>query len=286
MKSVIVSLVAVAGLSVAAAAEVTTRMDMLVSTDGVNFSNSVDLAEGSGLQTVEVLVRMTYIGTRTDVAGFASAVFQPTVSNWRASDVALAFANGGAGSNTSVPSGVVADAPGQYGRISPWGRTAMSTTTAITNHIHLASGGVNQPPSGTFLRIAQKQVTSWIGGTGNTTGGSGVNVAQLANVGRTAADPAFNGELSVSVFRFGIQVDTLGERTLLVDAPLAGFGNRDSTTGERQVYWWSQAGLNGTSGDVRGTAEVFGSAINVVIPAPASLALLGLGGLCVARRRR
>ncbi len=285
MKSVIASLVAVAGLSVAAVADVNTRVDMLVSSNGTDFGSSVDLLAGSGMQTVEVLVRMTYIGTRTDVAGFASAVFQPTVSNFGGGDVALAFANGGVGSNTSVPSGAVADAAGQYGRITPFARTNMSTTTAIFNHLHSAgSGGA---PAGSWLRIAQRQVTNWIGGSGNTTGGSGVNVAQLANVGRTAADPDFESSLSVNVFRFGMQINTdTGERTLLVDAPLAGFGNRSSTTGEREVYWWSQAGLNGTSGDVRGTALVNGGAINVIIPAPASLALLGLGGLCVARRRR
>jgi hypothetical protein len=284
MKSVIASLVAVAGLSVAAVADINTRVDMLVSSDGLNFGSSVDLLPDTGMRTVEVLVRMTYIGTRTDVAGFASAVFQPTVSNFGGTDVALGFVNGGAGSNTSSPLGVVADAPGQYGRISPFGRTAMSTSTAITNHLHSAgSGGA---PAGSWLRIAQRQVTSWIGGTGNTTGGSGVNVAQLANVGRTAADPAFNPELSVSVFRFGMQINTdTGERTLLVDAPLAGFGNRATATGDREIYWWSQAGLNGSSGDVRGTALVNGGTINIV-PAPASLALLGLGGLCVARRRR
>jgi hypothetical protein len=287
MKSVIASLVAVAGLSVAALAEVNTRMEMLVSVDGGPLSSSVDILAGSGNHNVEVVVSMSYIGSGAPV-GLASVVFQPTVSNFGGSsgaDVALAYANGGAGSNVSAPSGVVSDSPGQYGRISPWGRTALSTATAITNHLH--TGGSGGAPAGNWLRIAQRQVTGWIGGTGNTTGGSGVNIAQLADVGRTASDPAFNPSLSnVHVFRFGMTVNAnSGERVLTVDAPLAGFGNFTSTTGERQVYWF--ANMNESSGSVRGTATVAQGFINIIpVPTPATMALLGLGGLCVARRRR
>jgi uncharacterized protein (TIGR03382 family) len=289
MKSVIASLVAVAGLSVAAVAEVNTRMDMLVSVDGGAFGSSVEITEGTGLHNVEVLVSVSYIGTAAPL-GLASLVFQPTVSNFGGSsgaDVALAYANGGAGSNVSVPSGVVSDSPGQYGRISPWGRTSLTSSTAIFNHLH--TGGSAGAPAGNWLRVAQRQITSWIGGTGNTTGGSGVNIAQLADVGRTASDPAFNAALSnVHVFRFGMTIDSGSAdgvgRTLTVDAPLDGFGNRN-TAGERQVYWFGS--MTESSGTIRGTALVNAGSINIIpIPTPATMALLGLGGLCVARRRR
>jgi hypothetical protein len=282
MKKMVASLVAVAGLSVAAHAVDNTRMDVLVSLDGINWAPQVTAGQGS---TVQVLVRASYIGTATPL-GFASAVFQPTVSNWTAGDTALDYAAGGWGSNQTnsanmVPAG--AAGAGQYGRIIPFGRTNLTTAQAITNHVHL-NGAAGAPAGTSWLRIAQRQVTSWIGGTGNTTGGSGVNVAQLSDNGRTTLDPAFNPALqNVELFRFGITLGpAAGRDSLTVDLPLAGFGNRNSTTGEREVYWF--ATMVEASGSIRGTAIV--NPGTILIPAPASLALLGLGGLAAARRRR
>jgi hypothetical protein len=293
MKSVIASLVAVAGMSAAASAIVNTQVDFLVSVDGGPFSSSVNITRGTGTHTVEVVARMTYVGPG-QALGFASAVFQPTVSGWGTTDVALGYVNGGAGNNTTTPVGAVPDVSGQYGRISPFARTALSTVNAIFNHIHNSSAG---SPAGRWLRIAQKTATSWIGGAGNTTGGQGVAVAQLANVGRGPAEPAFNPGLSVNVFRWGMTIDSgadspASERILTINAPLDGFGNRvttastqfpNSAVGDREVYWWGD--MNANTGDLRGTAVVGQGFINIV-PTPASLALLGLGGLCVSRRRR
>lgn len=279
MKNVIASIVAVAGLSVAASAA--TTVNMLVSTDGTNFSNSVNLS-GGGVQTVQVLVS---VSTNTAGAlGMGSMIFQPTVSNWTASDALVPFTTA-FGSNTSTPSGVVSDAAGQYGRISPFGAVSNTSAQRLFGHVHLnGSGGA--PAGQSFLRIAQAQVTSWVGGTGNTSGGSGVNIKQLNNIGRTASDPAFNTTISnVHVFRFAIQVDTAaarGANFLTVDAPLAGFGNLNTNTGNREVYWY--ADMNETAGSIRELPTIVAGTIN--IPTPGALALLGLGGLTVARRRR
>jgi hypothetical protein len=283
MKNVITSLVAVAGLSVAATAAVNSRVDLLVSTNGTDFSPNVSFNANSGMHNVEVLVRVSYTGTAAPV-GLASLVIQPTVSNWTASDTAAPIANA-FGSNTTTPPGVVADAPGQYGRISPWGRTALASSQALTAFVH--TGGSGGAPAGTWLRIAQKQITSWFGGVGNTSAGSGVNLAQVASVGRFTSDPAFNPSLqNVDVFRFGLTIDTSsGVRDLSIDIPTAGFGNLNSSTGDREVYWFDN--MNESSGSIRGTAAVNAGGIHVIpVPAPASAALLGLGGLCVARRRR
>jgi hypothetical protein len=281
MKKMVASLVAVAGLSVAAHAVDNTSIVWQASVDGVNWTSEVlDVAPGA---TVQVRALVSYIGTGAPI-GLASFVFQPTVSNWGAGDALLPFVNNGQGGNTSSPLGVVpADGPG-YGRVSPWGRTAVGATNFLRGHVH--TGGSGGAPAGSWLRIAQNHVTSWIGGTGNTTGGSGVPISQLSNVGRVAADPPFSEQLqNIVVFRMGLDLDdnNTDVRELVVDAPLDGFGNRNSTTGEREVYWF--ASMTEVTGSIRGTAIVDSVTIRVV-PAPASLALLGLGGLAVARRRR
>jgi len=301
MKSVIASLVAVAGLSVAASAVVNTQVDYLVSVDGGPLMNSVNILSGTGSHTVEVVARVSYIGTGAPL-GLSSIIFQPTVSNFAATDTALPLHNNGLGGNTSTPIGTVSDAPGQYGRISPWGRTATLTNTAHTAFIHNAgSGGA---PPGRWLRLAQANATNWIGvgpttspgNANNVTGGAGLQFAQLASASpfRTAADPAFNSNLSVNVFRWGMTIDSnTGVRTLEITTPANGFGNLltaantafpNSQVGDREAYWYATTTEN--SGSIRGTITTGTSFVNVVIPSPASLALLGLGGLCVARRRR
>jgi uncharacterized protein (TIGR03382 family) len=281
MKSVIASLVAVAGMSVAANAVVNTQVSWQTSADGsIWFAGTRDYAPGS---TVQVRALVTYTGTATPL-GLASFVFQPTVSNATATDAIAPFINGGVGSNTSSPLGVIQPSDtANFGRVSPWGRSATASSSAIRGFFHTNpnNDGIN------YLRIAQAQVTSWIGGVGNTTGGSGVNIAQLANVGRTTSDPAFNPSIAnVYVFKFGVSLDAANttDRTLTVDSPLAGFGNRNTTTGDREVYWWGD--MNEASGSIRGTANVTTAGIHVLVPTPASLALLGLGGLAVGRRRR
>jgi MYXO-CTERM domain-containing protein len=279
MKSVIASLVAVAGMSVAANAVVNTQVTWQVSLDGNTWGSQVTAAAG---QQVMARALVSYTGTATAL-GLASMVFQPTVSNALASDTFSAFINGGIGSNTSTPLGVISGSQltdtTSFGRVSPWGRSATASSSAIRGFFHSNPNGDNI----NYLRVAQAQTTSWIGGAGNTTGGSGVNIAQLSNVGRTASDPAFNPSLqNIYVFKYGFTLGAGHTADMIVDSPLAGFGNRNTSTGDREVYWW--ADMNESSGSNRGTAAVTTATVHV--PTPASLALLGLGGLCVGRRRR
>ncbi|HYE62499.1 MAG TPA: PEP-CTERM sorting domain-containing protein [Phycisphaerales bacterium] len=275
MKNVIASLVAVAGLSVAASAAST--LTMLVSTNGVDFSNNVNLIPNSGIQRVEILTTVSNTGTAA--IGLGSMQFQPTVSNWRATDALVPFTSS-FGGNTTVPSGAVADAPGVYGRISPWAAAANVSSSRLFGHVHNNPDGSGQ----TYLRIAQAQITSWFGGTGNTTAGSGVNISQRSNVQRTTSDPAFNPSLTnVRVFRFAVDVDTnAGERVLAVEAPMAGIGNRQSDN-SRMLYWY--ADMTESAGSIREVPTINNATITV-IPTPATMALLGLGGLAVSRRRR
>jgi uncharacterized protein (TIGR03382 family) len=316
MKNVIVSLIAVAGMSVAANAQL---MKMLVSTDGVNFSSSVNAAPGS---TVQVLVTASYTGTSNAVAGFGSANFQPTVSGWHATDTLLPMRQGGntlptdgsgmiqpqfyagstAGSGTPVHAAYVA---GTYGRVNPMGRTYLGDPAQqLTGFVH-----VNPDGSGnTYLRIAQANTAAWIGQAGNTTGGSGVNCAQLYVVGRTTSDPDFwgNHEITfdpsgggwdagsriaaldvrrsnVELFRFAFTLDaTTAARDLTVDAPVAG-QQLDPTTQARYIGYYNNVTNTGPGAPL---PVVVQTGVVHIVPTPASLALLGLGGLTLGRRRR
>jgi hypothetical protein len=269
---------------------VNTSIVFQVSTDGTNWFSQVDVPVGvAAPPTANVFFRalVSYTGTASPV-GLASFVFQPTMSNALATDTMLPFINGGAGSNTSTPIGVIDGAQltdtTSFGRTSPWGRSALSSTSALHGFFHTNPNGdgIN------YLRIAQLQVTSWIGGTGNTTGGSGVPIAQLSDVGRTTSDPPFNPfTTNIYVFKWGVVLNTTDVsrvgHDMIVDAPLAGFGNRNSSTGDREVYWW--ANTSEATGSIRGTANITAARV-FLAPSPASLALLGLGGLAAGRRRR
>jgi hypothetical protein len=301
MKKVIASLVALAGMSGAAHAVVNTTITWEVSLTGAanSWGSSVNVSAPN--TPVYARARIAYIpgsnGATVVPIGLGSFVFQPTASNATSTDTVMPFLAGGIGSNTSTPIGVL-DPTTQlndntnFGRFSPWGRSATSSTSALHGFFHTNPNGdgVN------YIRIAQLQVTSWIGGTGNTTGGSGVPISQLSDVGRTTSDPAFNGSLGtgdannplVYVFKYGIQLDSTAisarvNHDMVIDSPSGGFGNVNSSTGDREIYWFSVS--TQSTGTLRGTANVVPATVHFV-PAPGSMALLGLGGLALKRRRR
>jgi hypothetical protein len=259
-----------AGLAVSAAAcsmaqaEVNTLVEWQVSADNVHWTSSLAAAPGD---LVFVRARASYIGTAQPIA-LNSFLFQPTVSAWDADgpniDSLAPFVNGGMGSNSSIPIGVVTDPadPTQFGRLYPFGRSALSSTAFIQGHVHTnGSGGA---PPGSWLRIAQSQVTSWIGGTGNTTGGSGVPIRQLVwTCDRCTTDPIPNLELqNVTVFKFGINLSSdAAPRLLRIDSPLPAFGNRNTATNEREVYWILDPFE--PSGSIRGTPVVSAATIRI-----------------------
>src|SRR4051812_45926079 len=109
MRTWLSAVVASAGLAGAAHAVDNTQVDWQVSLDNATWQSTVDAYGG---QTVYVRAVVTYIGTQSPV-GLAALVFQPIVSNWDLTgsgadvDTLLPFVNGGRGSNTSTPLGVV-----------------------------------------------------------------------------------------------------------------------------------------------------------------------------------
>jgi hypothetical protein len=267
-------------LSGSALADVNTRIVWQVSRDNVNWSSSTSPTPGA---TIYVRAMVSYTGTAAPV-GMEGFRFQPIVQGWDVRHTLLPFVNGGAGANTSTPVGVVTNTsdPTQFGRVMPWGLQNLMTANRAFGHVH--TGGSGGAPAGTWLRIAQAQVTNWYGGPGNTTGGSGLPIRQLSDNGRTAEEPPFNFSLqNLEVFKFGIRLsDQVFEPYLTIDAPLNGFGNLNTTTGEREVRWY--ASLVESMGSIRGTPEVIPA--NIWVPAPGAVVTLAMGPLLLRRRRQ
>lgn len=296
MKKMLGSIVAVAGLALAAnAQEVNTQLKYQVSTDGLNWSSSLtNVAPGSSIQ-VRALV--TYIGPGS-AAGLGGVTFQPVVSNWTAADTLLTTAGtpgnmgvGPTGGTRSNPIGTVDDLPGVWGRITPFGLAAYNTSTYLRGHIGTGTAAG-------LLRIARADVTNWIGvgatsgvaGANNWNGGGGVNTSQIAAPSRIASDPAFNTQTQdVVVFKFGLTLGSAtADRTLNITTPANGIGrNTTAGTAYGQQYARWYASTSEVSPSLNGGASVTDASISVhVVPAPASLALIGLGGLVATRRRR
>ncbi len=275
MKNVIASLVAVAGVAAAANAGVVSYQ---VSNGGA-FGASTDALPG---QTVTVRVRIAYNGT-APVHAFAGANLQPVASGnfgtAAGADRIVADANNFVGASVggflTTPQATVNGDAGQYGRINSFG--AASTTTSTAARAFYGTG-----TAAGLARIAQGRTTNWIGvGTGlnNSTGAGGFNVSQ-ANPGLVPGypvNPLGNGDDvgGEFVFQFAVLVGDGFNRSISITT--ASFQTAVSVT------WFSNANnfnetLNTNLSSVAGT-------INVV-PAPASLALMGLGGLVAGRRRR
>lgn len=293
MKKVIGSMLAVAGIAMAANAQDTT-IRYEASTDGGNtWSSSVNALPGS---EVQVRARVIWSGS-TPVFGLSQVIFQPVVSNWTGADALITTPGtpgnngiGPVGGSRTTPLGTVPDAPGVFGRITPFGANALSTSTYLR-------GQLGTGTAAGLLRISRADVTNWIGvgptsgaaAVNNWTGAGGVSIAQIASVSRQPTDPAFNGDNDVVVFKFGFTLGSSTDvRSLSVDTPLAGINRETSAAGGNygRVFasWFaSSTASQGTRFyDSIGTDD---ATINVV-PAPGALALIGLGGLVATRRRR
>jgi uncharacterized protein (TIGR03382 family) len=263
-----------------------------VSKDGVNFSPSVSVNPTAGESRVYVAYVMSYDGATASPNAFASLTFQPVFANVRAGvDSVAAFANTGNNTNGgAIDARADYSQAGGFGRLKPWAATGPSTSQTYAVHSHTASSG--GAPAGSFLRIARNDVTRWVG-TGATTGTAAVNNFNGAGgvvVGQkqtpTQSDPARvagTSNLMLMVLAMDVGAVTPGNTwQILAQAPTDGM-SRNTTTGAREASWY--ANTTELSPSIKAAVVVNQGEINI-IPAPGSLALLGLGGLAVGRRRR
>jgi len=258
-----------------AAADIT-HLRLEVSRDGTAWTDRLPAQPDD---VVQVRASVTYEST-TGVrpTGFAYLTWQPTIAGWGAADALLPFADRGNNHN----GGSVADAPDQFGRISPFAATGPTVSDPYRGHVHSALGV-------RYLRIARSVITNWIGvgpttGTAaanNFNGAGGIALVQKAASMRSSRDPAFNPEIeNVVVFKFAVRFGSLGgARAIDIDAPVAGM-TRNSTTGARQCAWFRDT--IDPYGAIRTDLAVTGARIDF-IPCPGAAALLGL---MMARPRR
>lgn len=285
MKKVIASMVAVAGIAAAANAQSQTRLSYEVSLDGIVWSPNLEVDTAGGAREVQVRARVQLVGGGAN-GGLSSFVFQPVVTGAQGADDVVATGPsarqiGPFGGNFTTPTGGVSDSPGVYGRIFPFCATQTTSTNYIRSHVGAGTAAG-------MIRISQAHISNWIGtgptsGTGavnNVNGNGGINISQAFNFSGliTATD--------VVVFKFGISAAAIGaggEHSLVIGTPDNGVGRiLSGTTYVDNTKWYTTPG--GTTTIT--TAVLVDVGTIRIVPTPASLALLGLGGLVVARRRR
>jgi hypothetical protein len=306
MKQIAV-LIAVAGVAAIATAqpypvEAQLRFEVW---DGSAWTSSVTVNPGA---TVQYRAVVDYTGPRTDLFGLGEILYQPTFSNADNSgpnlDTLGAYRNGGvtgvsvSGSMLTAAEGTNGGDLGTYGRVV-YGQAGTNATqnNIITTFRHGGDSPINNAPAGTWLRIAGSFVNSWPAFPLTQVGGPGSSA--INNIQKGIASGQSSQALAPSTHVQGVDdlVIWRGSFTASTD-PIMGMGrtvsiNSDvaflkraggtTSTDDRRFMTW-QTG-SGDNGSYRTMVDFVPGTINIV-PAPGALALLGLGGLVAARRRR
>jgi uncharacterized protein (TIGR03382 family) len=309
MKNVIVSLVAVAGVASAVNAQTQPPMEPVgatfkyeVALPGGAWGSSVDILPG---QRVEWRAVVTYTGSETNAAGLGQVYYQPIFNNvdnaganqdnlgtWRNNGIS------GQG-NTTLQQGLLSVAEGadsstlaSYGRVR-YGFTSRSTTAGssggLTGIRH--SGGSAGAPAGEFLRIAGSGNPNWY--PANIPNGTvDLNNQILWGVvsdNNTATSTWYTaGTQNVVIFRQAFIAsadDSVRSLTLTSESATLRRAGGGAGTDDTRSMLWARTGEAGSTGTIRVGVQYIPATINI-IPTPGAAALLGLGGLVAARRRR
>jgi hypothetical protein len=311
MKNVIVSLVALAGVASAAYAQppmqpigATFRYE--VALPGGEWGSSVDILPG---QRVEWRAVVSYTGTAAAVA-LGQVFYQPVFGNvdnagaGATVDSLGAWRNGGIsgqGNSTLVP-GLLSVAEGNnsasladYGRVR-YGFTSRSTTAGnsgpLTGFRHTA--GSDGAPAGNFIRVAGQNNPTWYPATipNGTVALNNQILWGVVSDNNSATNTWFTtGAQNVTIFRHAFIASTddvpVGGRAVSINSESATLRRTDGGSGTNDTRFMTFAlqGEGGPTATLRVGVNYIPATINIV-PTPGAAALLGLGGLVAARRRR
>jgi hypothetical protein len=308
MKNVIVSLVALAGIAGAASAQVTqapigATLRYEVAVDGGPWTDKVSVLPGTRVEWRAVVS----LNAGQDAAALGRIYYQPVLGNVdnnadaNGVDMLGAWRNGGIsgqGNSTLVP-GLLNAAEGNnsgplasYGRVT-YGFTSRSTTAGNSGGLvgHRHSAGSAGAPAGEFIRIAGALNPNWYPDS-IPNGTLPLNQRILFGVvsdNNTATSTWFvTGTQNLVIFRQAIVLsgaEDLREIVINSEAATLQRAGGGAGTDDTRFMTWARAGESGPIATLRVGVEYVAGRINVV-PTPGAVALLGLGGLVAARRRR
>ncbi len=311
MKTVL-SLMAVAGMAAAASAQTyesgtASVIFEVYDSASSSWTNSVNIVSG---QTAEWRVRVQYTGS-SSLNGLGEMWWQTQFSNADNTGAGASADQVGAGQglasgNNSAPSNMVPTADGNnggalglYGRVFPLGLAATNAASSNVMSVFRHSAGANGAPAGEWIRLAGSGSSTWAPDMASTSAGTTTANTSLllrgiqSNQTSQAGAPTQHTEsLNVVVFRGSFTAsDDASVRTVNVGTDerfLRRVGGNTSNDNRRYIAWQTNSGDTGTGATgLRTFNNLFSSAaININVPTPGAMALMGLGGLIAARRRR
>jgi hypothetical protein len=275
--------------------------------NGTAWASEVWVQPGS---RVEWRMRMSYVGTRTDLFAGGDVLYQPTISNVDYTDNGdgvdgLGVWRNGGNSSNNVFGSMLTAAEGEsglplpgYGRVR-FGGTAAAATGSNTMTMFRHSGGSDGAPSGGWMRLAGSFVTQWPRELNFPAPPLDVTATDMNNILRGISahqapsafgDPSFvSGTQNLVIFRQALILSNSGDsRMLTISTFREAFRRVGGTTGtaegdDRRVIQWI-TGVADTAASHRATdPTIIPATIWVNVPAPFALpALL----VCSTSRRR